>query len=83
MRKIILVAAAFGAALTVSACGETAESTDDTAEAIEADADANLEALEVAGEDAMAEGDAMMEDGAAAVDDAMAEGEKAMDEAAQ
>jgi len=44
MRKIIFAAAAAGAALTLTACGETAETADETVDAVEADTEANMEA---------------------------------------
>ena len=53
MRKIILAAAAAGAALTLAACSEgTEENAEATMDSMAADADANMDAVEATAEDA-------------------------------
>ena len=75
MRKIILAAAAAGAALTLSACSEgTEDAADATVEEGMADAEANVEAMGEAADGAMEEAGAAMDDAAAAVDAAAASG---------
>lgn len=69
MRKIVLAAAIAGSALGLAACSETAEQAGETADAMAADAEANVEAMAEGAEGAV---DAMAE-GAEEAGDAMAE----------
>ncbi|MFW5634335.1 MAG: hypothetical protein ACOCYR_05530 [Erythrobacter sp.] len=82
MRRIVLAAAIATSALGLAACGETAETADETVADMNADAESVADEATAAGEEAMAEmeeGMAEMEEGAA---DVAATAEEAVDNAA-
>lgn len=83
MRKIILAAAVATAALGLSACGSNTEAeTDDKVEAMDADAEANLDSAGDAIEGAAVEGTQEIKEAAAeAADDAVKTTEEVGDDA--